>query len=323
MRAILALLHHIRGNGWKGALLAWKWGRERGEEMKTHFSLFTGIGGLDLAAEWAGFKTVGQCEWADFPTKVLEKHWPDVPRWRDIHDVTGEKIRNRGISSITVLSGGDPCQPHSLASATRKGTADPRYLWPEYFRIIQETNPCWVVNENVIGSISNGVVLKKITDLESIGYECQAFAIPALSVGAWHIRERVFIIANTNSHRLQGGANSESIRTGRKNRKEQSTRLYQTYPCDTNSQSEPQKDSEINPIREKWNTWKDIARQLGGTVPRNYWTLSEPPIPGVDDGIPDRMERSKSLGNAVVPQQAYPIFQAIADIENMEVTHET
>lgn len=113
----------------------------------------------------------------------------------------------------------------------------------------------------------------------------------------------------------KGGANSESIRTGRKNRKEQSTRLYQTYPCDTNSQSEPQKDSEINPIREKWNTWKDIARQLGGTVPRNYWTLSEPPIPGVDDGIPDRMERSKSLGNAVCPYQAYPIFQAIHNIE--------
>jgi len=281
----------------------------------THFSLFSGIGGLDLAAEWAGFETVGQCEWADYPTKVLEKHWPDVPRWRDIHDVTGDKIRDRGISAITVLSGGDPCQPHSLASASRKGTADHRYLWPEYFRIVQETNPCWVVNENVIGSISNGVALKKITDLESIGYECQAFAVPALSVGAWHIRERVFIIANSNSHRLQGRAESRCFAESRKDRKKQSAGLYPAYSCNTNSKPKSQEDKTFNPVREKWNTWKDITRELGGTVPRNYWTVSEPPIPGVDDGVPDRMDRSHALGNAVCPQQAYPIFQVIADIE--------
>ena len=287
--------------------------------MLTHFSLFSRIGGLDLAAEWAGFTTAGQCEWADYPTKVLEKHWPDVPRWRDIHEVTGDKIRNRGISTITVLSGGDPCQPHSLASATRKGTADPRYLWPEYFRIIQETKPRWVINENVIGSISNGVVLKKITDMESIGYECQAFAIPALAVGAWHIRERVFIIANSNSNGLQRGQNPRSITESGKDRQEQLAGFYQTYTCNTNSEPKPQENQEFNPVREKWNTWKDITRKLGGTVLRNYWTISEPPIPGVDDGIPDRMERSHALGNAVVPQQAYPIFQAIADIERMSL----
>jgi DNA (cytosine-5)-methyltransferase 1 len=288
--------------------------------MLTHFSLFSGIGGLDLAAEWAGFTTVGQCEWADYPTKVLEKHWPDVPRWRDIHDVTGDKIRDRGIRTITVLSGGDPCQPHSLASANRKGTADPRYLWPEYFRIIQETDPHWVVNENVIGSISNGVVLKKITDLESIGYECQAFAVPALAVGAWHIRERVFIAAHSNSVGLQGREIARSIGTGRKDRKEQFEGLYPAYPCNANSEPESQENKEINPVREKWNTWKDITRELGGTIPQNYWTLSEPPIPGVDDGVPDRMDRSKAVGNAVCPYQAYPIFQAIADIENGVIT---
>jgi DNA (cytosine-5)-methyltransferase 1 len=281
----------------------------------THFSLFSGIGGLDLAAEWAGFRTVGQCEWADYPTKVLEKHWPDVPRWRDVREVTGEKIRDRGISAITVLSGGDPCQPHSLASASRKGTSDPRYLWPEYFRIVQETNPYWVVNENVIGSISNGVVLKKITDLESIGYECQAFAVPALAVGAWHTRERVIIVANSNCIRLQRRKKSRNIIESRPDRPKQFEGFYKAYPRDTNGKPESQKDKKINPIREKWNAWKDIARELGGTVPRNYWTLSEPPIPGVDDGIPNRMERSHTLGNAVVPQQAYPVFQAIADIE--------
>jgi DNA (cytosine-5)-methyltransferase 1 len=280
----------------------------------THFSLFTGIGGIDLAAEWAGFKTVGQCEWADYPTKVLEKHWPDVPRWRDIHELTVDSIRDRGIRTITVMSGGDPCQPHSLAGK-REGTADNRYLWPEYFRIVQESKPSWVINENVIGSISNGVVLAKINDLESIGYQCQPFVIPAFAVGAWHIRERVFIVANSDSVGQQRGANTTSVKELRENIKKQFERLYKTYSRNTNGKPKPQENKEVNPVRSKWNAWKDIAGKLGGTIPRNYWTLSEPPIPGVDDGVSNRMDRSVALGNAVVPQQVYPILQAIADIE--------
>lgn len=270
----------------------------------THLSLFSGIGGLDLAAEWAGFTTVGQCEFADYPTKVLEKHWPDVPRWRDIRTLTKESFYERtGQRTVDVISGGFPCQPFSVAGK-QKGKNDDRYLWPEMLRVIRELRPHCVVGENVPGIIKTaaGQVVK---DLERAGYHVVVFHYEAASVGAWHRRARAFFVgladvADTDGEGLQGGEQHGASAAS------EDTRERPSRP----------------PVGERRETIRNTLcggrdriarrRQRQELADGRCWAV-EPDVGRVAHGIPARVDRLKCLGNAVVPQQAYPIFKALAE----------
>lgn len=262
----------------------------------THLSLFSGIGGLDLAAEWAGFETVGQCEFADYPYKVLCKHWPDVPKWRDIHELSaGEFHKTTGIEpgQLTCISGGFPCQPHSVAGK-RKASCDERDLWPEMRRVIGEIKPKWVVGENVRGLLSSedGRFFRGILrDFAEMGYDVGWEIIRACDAGAIHKRERVAIVARKYDH-------SE----GRQN---------EFYPYSNHigfKRRLSEKKLEKTAVQ-----FERFYVPLINKADKNY--LLKSGILRKNDGFSAGMDRVKCLGNAVVPQQFYPVFKAIYDIE--------
>ena len=243
----------------------------------THLSLFTGIGGLDLAAEWAGFETVGQCEWADYPTKVLEKHWPGVPRWRDIRTLTkGSFYAKTGLRTVDVISGGVPCQPFSVAGK-RRGKADDRYLWPEMLRVIQELRPAWVVGENVSGLVRTALD-EILSGLAAAGYAARAYSSEARDVGCLFRGQRITIVATSNDR-------CTAVR----------------------------RDGKFQADGETAGRWRYFRGRKEEPYIWQRWELESRPY-GVAHGVPSRVDRLRCLGNAVVPAQFYPVFKAIAEV---------
>ena len=171
--------------------------------------LFSGIGGFSLGLERAGMETVAFCEQDKFCQKVLKKHWPDIPIFDDVRKLDGTQFRG----TVDVVCGGFPCQPHSF-SGDRLSSKDDRDLWPEYFRIIGESQPRWVIAENVLGLLSSesgrffGGILR---DLASIRYDAEWFNLPGGAFGCPHIRPRIWLVAYPNKAQFEGGSISGRI----------------------------------------------------------------------------------------------------------------
>ena len=320
-----------------------------------HGSLFSGIGGFDLAAEWMGWENVFHCEWNEFGQKVLSHYWPNAISYNDITKTDFTIHRGK----IDILTGGFPCQPYS-AAGKRLGKEDDRHLWPEMLRAIREIQPRWVVGENVLGltNWNGGLVFEEVqVDLEAEGYEVQPFVLPAAAVNAPHRRDRVWFVAYRNSSGLQkarakqqttgpeqhgelGGfvayakniqrnakrQDGEQCGTGRKSRgRTERTGAQRPTPDTDNARLEGGEEQ-----RGLGGSRTEREKQSPRFVCPNWEEFpTKPPVCGGNDGLPGRLdgitfpkwrnESIKAYGNAIVPQVAHQIFMAIEAYESLEI----
>ena len=290
----------------------------------THVSLFSGIGGIDLAAHWAGFKTIQFVERDPFCQKILAKHFPDIPIHDDI--TTFDAILFRG--RVDLLSGGFPCQPFSVAGKQRS-KEDDRYLWPEMLRVITQARPTWVVGENVPGIISLALD-DCLLSLEAEGYATRTLVLPASGVGACHRRYRVFIIAHSQEQPSNDG-NTEprpETRTEFRNSDSQGATTFTKreglegdWPEGPTSNQNASNSISCG-LSRKPRGWAGAFTQNGyAQLQQGDWRDwgVKPVIRRGDDGFPGRVDRLRSLGNAVVPQQVFPILEGIAKELRKEV----
>lgn len=316
--------------------------------IMNHFSLFSGIGGFDLASQWMGWNNVGHCEIDPFCQKVLRFHFPSSHQYGDIRQLDGTKYRGQ----IDVLSGGFPCQPFSTAGR-RRGTEDNRFLWPEMLRVIREMQPTWIVAENVRGivSIDGGMVFERVcSELEANGYEVQPLCIPACAVGAPHRRERIWFVAHLCRERRQQDSSSTPGNEGADGRGKEINQFAtgQDKKSTSNAEgTECQLSGDTRELRtgfadgcvdatdsrcERWGEGASEGMEPPSQEPkrkdtcnshwtRESWLQAATRLCRVDDGLPAgldgitvprwRKESLRAFGNAIVPQVAFQIFQAI------------
>lgn len=287
-----------------------------------HGSLFSGIGGFDLAAQWMGWTNVFQVEIDPFCQRVLEKNFPNTKRYGDIKEFDGTKYRG----AIDVLSGGFPCQPFSTAGK-RKGTKDDRYLWPEMLRVIREVQPSYVLGENVYGLVnwSGGLVFEQVcSDLENEGYQVQPVILPACAVNAPHRRDRVWFIAYAGSygHERRGLGEDRSAESQSESEGNQWQRLRDHVErigaAGIIANTDGSKRREGGGNEEESETPERHVSSCDSWHVQSYWQdfPTQPPLRDGDDGIPSRLVRSaiEAGGNAVVPALVFEIFKAIESI---------
>jgi len=281
------------------------------EGIFSHASLFSGIGGFDLAAQWMGWGNIFQVEINKFCQKVLENNFPDTKRYSDIKNFNGTKYENK----IDILTGGFPCQPFSIAGK-RKGADDNRYLWNEMLRVIKEVKPKFIVGENVFGIVN--MELGRIrTSLENSGYKCETFTLPACGKNAPHKRERVWILAYTDRFGCDTINEEARKNTPYKNGNgEIQISKWKNEQCrigESGISSLSAYTSKKRLQRRQYEKEKGLQGKFGRPdrkppIPdwRNFPT--SPALCGRVDGVSDRVDRIKALGNAIVPQIAFEVF---------------
>lgn len=287
-----------------------------------HGSLFSGIGGFDLAAEWIGWINAFHCELNKFGRKVLKYYWGNAKSYEDITKTDFTIWRGR----INVLTGGFPCQPYSLAGQ-RKGKDDERHLWPEMFRAIREIQPSYIVGENVYGIVNwnRGLVFSEVqTDLEGEGYEVWPVILPACAVNAPHRRDRVWFIAYSNrkSEQQYSGYCRQEWEKTKKNQSEvvrQENRAFSTKGLKRNKESRIITDT--NSSRWFQNNIKQWSKKFKPVSTGWERFPTQSPVCSRNDGISTKLdgitfpkwrnESIKAYGNSIVPQVAYEIFKVI------------
>ena len=314
----------------------------------THLDLFSGIGGFAIAAQAAGYQTLGFCEREPYAQQILKERFGAVladaqkPRSEtrpgDGMGADHEPFRNSELTSrprlhpdifdldgteyagIDLLTGGFPCQPFSVAGK-RLGAADDRAIWPQMLRVITESAPTWIIGENVAGIVT--MELDNIlSDLEAIGYSAWPLVIPACAVDAKHRRDRVWIIAHANSGRCQQrdegersvsepDANGQDVADANSQR----GRLWEVHRQDEGNAGESSSTGQGRGVRLTQPAVRGVAHGLPQGLDRNdqfcQWQDEDSDTPRVTTGIKHRAHRLKGLGNAIVPQVAFEIIQAI------------
>ena len=274
-------------------------------------SLFSGIGGLDLGLERAGLKVIWQSEIDPYCNKVLKKHWPKVPNYGDI-----KQFDWRTVERPNVICGGYPCQPFSVAGH-RRGTNDPRHLWPWVRTAISELRPNYAILENVRGHLSMGGTAV-IGDLAEIGYDAEWRVVSAAGMGAPHRRDRIIIVAYPNNTRSR--TPEFNIDTHRPAQVQERQNVAQfrvsgrgANVADTDGQQLGERGFAQN-VRQTHSVWKHHDRGQKEYDGWKWWQV-EPDVGRVANGVPDRMDRLRGLGNAVVPQVAEYVGRLIVNAQ--------
>jgi DNA (cytosine-5)-methyltransferase 1 len=304
-----------------------------------HLDLFSGIGGFSLGLErTGGFQTVGFCDNDKKTHLVLKKHWPNVPIYDDVSTLKGSDL-----GAIEIITGGFPCQDLSVAGKGAGLEGARSGLWWQFHRLIKEAQPRWVIAENVSALRSRGLD-QVLRSLDQIGYDAEWHCIPASAVGAPHQRDRIWILAYPRHRggREQSSWNSESIGGGSSQEAKRSANTDSTSRSGVGASSMADTDGSLEAnggecknvagkgfsgsteqgrsstddrercFRGAGSSSKNcVVRQLSVS---DFWKV-EPELGRVADGIPNRLDRLKQLGNSLVPQIPEMIGYAILQQE--------